>query len=220
MLGSQCLASNPDVVELVALPDEGLRMILKVRPSEIWKLIGAMATCSIASLIVGVLIERLHLVEDFNGPFFRHAGTPFYSMSALFLGIGLFVLIMRVVAGPDQAAILEIHPRRLKVDRYVAGDHVVREYSASEVRAITIRNGVIEIATSPGEFGLGGNHLPLDVKVAMVAVIALGLWQESTCLLPNLRIGKFAREQLPLYAFDRSTVERGDESATRSPPAA
>ncbi len=201
---AQLLKTVPDKIEFSSLPDQGVRIALKPQRNEMIKIAAAELIFGICSLILGFLFHRFGWMSDFQ---FRNFGSPatvFTLLGFALIGIFIFLMLIFAATGPGRDVVLEIHPGRLKIDRYAAGDHIVREYSAADVRSVSTFDGVMLGVPIAGEVHLG-DTLPDEIVAALVVVIATGLWQESAVLLPKLQVRGIPKP-IPFYACDASKV--------------
>lgn len=204
--------------DLTGLPDNAVRLVIKGKPKEMLKIAFMMFFVAGLGSAVGYALERFPLSPDFQGPIIEHPQNLFNLMSLAIAGIGALLILIFVVAGSERDTILDVGDSRIRVDRYVAGDHMVREYLSTEIQAIAVQETSIILATKTHEIGFG-SHLTDAERRAIVAIICLGLWQDNARLGENIRIGKILRKHFALAGFDYRLIEKSPEAEADQPKA-
>jgi hypothetical protein len=166
------LGQYPARVERAKLPAGGLRLTLLAQG-------GGLLKFAVAMVLVGVLgvVVWVFLVDQ---PRTSHLGAgrmKLIVMSISCITLAPALLLVRIVTGPPKPTVLEIRPGELRLDHYIAGDHIVRTYSATELRSVRATKSEVIIETRLG-FVVVGNNLGRAARGALMEVINAVLWGE------------------------------------------
>jgi hypothetical protein len=164
------LSLRPDQVDVADMDDGGVRVVLKPRPREMWKILALGFTASILSL-AGAIFLTSHPEVRPDGLTGLSISMKFYFLAAALMGISLLALLLHLSAGKPKETILEVWPGRLKVDRYLSWDHIVRECPAKEIKWLWV-DLVLSISTRMDTFTVS-MFSSIDVHVATGELVAV-----------------------------------------------
>jgi hypothetical protein len=201
--GARLLAkAPPDKLIFTSAPVGISSVCLKPQPNDLRKVQVALCVGAVLCWIIMWPLDRFGWMDDFEFRYFAHASTPFTYLGFGMVGVAIFLLLIQMASGPGRDTLVEIRPGHVKIDRYCAGDHVVREYTPAEVRAATLIDGIITLYIPTGEVHLAVPK-PVEFQRAFMAIMAVGLWQESTFLAGPMRISRATVELLAVNEGDR-----------------
>lgn len=183
------IVQKPQAASITALPDGGVRVALKKQPKQLWALIGCL-TIGGALALAGIwLFDKYQRSPDYDLPF-RFGVIKLYLLVGMMIGIGGILALIQAAGGGERDTIIEASRGRLKIDRYIAGDHVIREYAPSEIGAIWVDSG-IGIDARLGPFSLA-IFTPSDVQVAVAEIIGTVFWSDDTLVARNVKDSRAA----------------------------
>jgi hypothetical protein len=177
----EVLARHPQRVELSILPDSGARVVIKPDPRAAWKVAAIYVVGIALAAGCGVLMSWLRRGGRIDLPFFAMPWA-FYTFALIGLGVLAMLALGRLVGGPAREVVFEVYPGRLKIDRYIAGDHVVREYrAAAEILAIYV-DAALTFQTRTNTFSTVSAFCPIEVHEATAELLGAMLWGNSAII--------------------------------------
>ncbi|MDB5319681.1 MAG: hypothetical protein JWN40_1312 [Phycisphaerales bacterium] len=108
------------------------------------------------------------------------------------VGMGLLVVLVRLMTGPGRNVVLHARSGRLTADRSIAGDRVVSQYGRGEVRALFVDDNQLWVSAAKGEMPLiaFGQR---DVNRAIAGLIGALLWEPAELVEGSVSIAGAAR---------------------------
>ena len=167
------LASHAKRVEMNDLPD-GVQVTIKTDPRGTLKLAAMMVG---GGLSAGALLLIVYLTRDNPVPrdFIISKPIALLGLMAVFgTVLGLSIGAASFANGPDRPTVLQLRPGTVRIERWMAGDHVLRDYSAADIKALLI-NVALDVQTRTDQFSLAPS-IPHDTQVALGELMALMLW--------------------------------------------
>jgi hypothetical protein len=195
----QVLNQRPERAAVVLLPDSVVRIVLKKNPKSLW-------TLAIVCSAVGAVI--LLATKAFDRYQSRATDLPvtvdlmkLYIVAWMCVGVGLMMILINLaVGGVERDTIIEVSLGRLKIDRWVAGDHVVREYVPDEIRHIWT-DTTIGVDSRIDRFSIA-LFAPPDVQNAAAEIAGTIFWGDRAIVERNVktRIAVHGRARLLVRA--------------------
>src|SRR5258706_7601291 len=177
------LARYPDRVELLDLPEGGIRVAIRPDPNTSLKIAAGLVIACVSSFVVGRVVGWLRHNGELNLPFVFARQSTFYGLSIFFLALGSFFGLIRWLNGPPKPTVFDVYPGRLKIDRYVAGDHVVRQYAPNEVRQFFVDGASLTFNTRMDDFSVLVAFCPRDIRIATAWGVGAVFWGTSAAFL-------------------------------------
>ena len=178
------LAQRPEKVAIEIPGDRHIRFTIKSDPKAAWKVLIFITLMGIASMIGAWLFDRYQSSPSFDLAVRLNPIKLYLVASMCLLGGVMGLLIQIASGGVARNTIVEASLDRLKIDRWVSGDHVVREYSPSEVRRIWT-DGAIEIDARLGTFSVA-NFAPDEVQDAVAEIVGTLFWGDDAFVDRNV----------------------------------
>ena len=168
------VVKSAERVSVTELPDGGITFNVEPGRRDVWKV-------PVLCLVIGVIgLAAGYLLQDRNpglpqGFTWRGSGKLMI-LGALNVALAPMVLLILLMQGPPKKVTLEARPGSLRADRYIAGDHVVSNYSADEVEYLFAEDTTLFATTRKGDQQLiaSGDR---DVNRAVATLLASRLWQ-------------------------------------------
>ena len=139
----------------------------------VWALPLACFAVGITGFVGGYL---LHLYGGPPGAHVRKVPVMLMVLGALNAVLAPAILAILAMQGKPRDILLEAAAGRLKADRSIAGNHVVSNFGADEVKYLVVDGGVLGATTRMGEQPLVGFGRQ-DLNEAIATVLAAELWR-------------------------------------------
>jgi len=179
------LAQYPKLVSIALPPEGGVRITLKKNPKSIWVLAISCTVFGVVGLIGIAFFDRYQRSDRFDLPI-HFSVIKLYLLAAMCTGAGILMALINLASGGvDRDAVIHAAPGRLHIDRWVSGDHIVREYSREDINQIWT-DGAIEIGFRLGPFSLA-TFGRLDVQDAAAEIIGRLFWGDDAVVGRNVR---------------------------------
>jgi len=101
-------------------------------------------------------------------------------------GLALIVLLITELNGPAKPTVITIHNSSLKVDRWVAGDRIVREYGPADIVAISVDNA-LNLHTRMDQFEICDDK-SLELRTVVAQAMAILFWEDLARFAINPQI--------------------------------
>jgi hypothetical protein len=197
------LVRHPEHVSLDVLAKDTAQITIKKNRRALW---GLTLLCLLSGLlgIVGTwLFDRYQSSDSFDLPL-RFRTTKLYVAAGICVGVGLLLMLINLAAGGvERNTVIEAALGRLKIDRWVSGDHVVREYSRDEVSEIWT-DGAIEIGWRLGAFGVAP-FAPAKVQDAVAEIVGTLFWGDDACVARKIRSRYAANGKMKVVIRPKAT---------------
>jgi hypothetical protein len=177
----ETVASAPSV-SMRELPDGGLAFNVQPPPRrKMWAVPVLCMVFGAACVAGGYLMHRYNpgLRDLYTWP-----PRKLIVLGSVAAGMGPVMLLIFAVQGPPKNVELEAHPGRLKADRSIAGDRVVSNYSADEVKYLFVEQSTLVATTRMGDqqlMAFGDRR----VNGAIATLLASRLWGPDNLLAGN-----------------------------------
>ncbi len=203
------LARYPDRVELLDLPEGGIRVAIRPDPNTSLKIAAGLVIACVSSFVVGRVVGWLRHNGELNLPFVFARQSTFYGLSIFFLALGSFFGLIRWLNGPPKPTVFDVYPGRLKIDRYVAGDHVVRQYAPNEVRQFFADSAPLTFNTRMDDFSVLVAFCPRDIRIATAWVVGAIFWGTSAIFLEDVALANATDRKAHLLVVNNPNGESG-----------
>lgn len=139
------LARNPQHASITPpSADKSVTIVLKKRPKSVWALAATCVAFGIIVVIAAWLFERYQSSDAYDLPI-RFPPFKLYVVGWMCAGVGVMLTLINLASGGvDRDTVFHVSLGRLKIDRWVSGDHVVRDYTPEEINQIWA-DGAIEV---------------------------------------------------------------------------
>jgi hypothetical protein len=198
------LSQRPERAAVTSLPDGGVRIVLKKNPKALWTLAIVCSLVGASILLAAGWLGRSQS-HAADGPVGFNA-TKLYVVAWMCVGVGIMLILINLAAGGiERDTIIEASLGRLKIDRWVAGDHVVRQYTPDEINHIWT-DGAIGVDWRIGPFSIG-LFAPPDVQDAAAQIAGTVFWGERAIVQRNAktRIAAHGRARLLVHPQTQSS---------------
>jgi hypothetical protein len=183
------IVRKPQSATITPLPDGGVRIAFKKQPKALWGLIAFVTLGGVIMMVGAWLFDRHQQSADFDLPV-RFNLTKLYIIAGMSIGAGLILMLIQIAGGADRDTVLDASKGCLRIDRYVSGDHIVREYSPEEIDAIWVDSG-IGVDARLGAFSIAV-FTAADVQVAAAEIIGTVFWGDDAVVSRNVHDGRAA----------------------------
>jgi hypothetical protein len=180
------LMQHPKEVAISVSPIGEAHIEIKQDPKVVW-MIGAMCSgMGAACLIAAWIIDHYRRSDDYDLPFSYSASFKLWFLGWMCLGMGIMVVLIAIASrGKNRDTIIEVSRGRLKVDRWVSGDHVVREYAPEEISMIWT-DGAIEIGARLGEVPVAP-FAQRDIQDAVAEIVGTVFWGDESVIQRDVK---------------------------------
>jgi hypothetical protein len=172
----QAIARRPERASVRPLDGGGVAVTLKRSPGRALGLALGVVAFGAAALLAVWALDRYQSSPDYDQPF-RFRLFKFYMLAGMCTLGGAIALLVVLASSGDSDTVLEVWRGRLKVDRWLSGDHVVREYTPAEISLIW-SDSAMGIGYRRGDFAVA--HLaPNEVLDAAAEIVGTVFWGDE-----------------------------------------
>ena len=195
------LVSKPAAATIMTTPDNGVTIALKRQPKTAWTLIAVITGLGLLLLLGAWWFDR-YQQDPANDVPVRFGVMKLYGLAGMCVLFGLiFALVQAVGGGESKDTVVTVARGRLTVDRYLSGDHVVRTYSAGELRAIWVDAAIgLDVPIAPFSIAI---FTPADVQMAAAEIMGAVFWGDDVTVSRNVPSPLAAGETVKVLSMRR-----------------